>query len=240
MPSFEFNGRNSEDFYLIVEKDIAFSSPKRDVDFEKIKGQDGQVAISDNTLDNTTFKIPVVLNTPDGISVLEMANEISNWLKQDSLWHDLTFSDDPDYVYRAIFFEEYDVNQIVKWYGKATLNFTVKPYKFLSLGLREKVYKNGDTIGNTTVRNAKPKLTIKGTGNITIKIGDEILTLKGIDEGIIVDSLNQLATSLDGSRALWNKVTSWPLPAIRPGAQKISIEGNVTELKIMPRWEVIV
>ena len=91
-----------------------------------------------------------------------------------------------------------------------------------------------------TGRVAKPIITIKGTGNITLNIGTSTLSLKNVDTGVIIDSLTETITSLDGSRTQFNKMTSYPFPKIAPGNQTITTSGTITECKIIPRWEVIV
>ncbi|MDN5445774.1 MAG: hypothetical protein L0F86_00060 [Lactococcus lactis] len=96
------------------------------------------------------------------------------------------------------------------------------------------------TITNPTSRLAKPIITIKGSGNISLKIGANTLSLKGVDGGVIVDSLTQTITSLDGSRTQFTKMTSYPFPFIEPGKQVVTKTGTITECKIIPRWEDLV
>lgn len=238
MSYIEFNGAKSSDYHLYMEAGLTFNSPALDLELKKIPGSDGELAIGDGSLLNTKISFPFRLRIFDGSNVETVSKNISNWLKKDALWHDLYFDGDPDYMYQGIYYEEYNVERIVSWYGKCVLNFTIKPYKFLKSGLI--AVTSPTSLTNPTVRNAKPLITIKGTGNITLNIGTETLTLKSVDGGVVIDCLKQTVTNLAGTAPAWDKVTSYPLPVIKPGKQAVLTTGTITELKITPRYEVIV
>ena len=238
MSFIEFNGRKSSDFFLILEPGLTFNSPSRNIDFQHVPGQDGDIGTGDGTFSNGTKSFPFNLLPPKGKTVEGLSTDISNWLKKDALWHDLLFDGEPDYVYRAMYYEEYDVERVISLYGKCVLKFVIKPYKFLKIGLT--TVTSPTSLTNPTARDAKPLIVIKGTGNITLNIGSEKLTLKGVDGGVVIDSLKQVVTNLAGTAPAWEKVTSYPLPVIKPGKQTILTSGTVTELTITPRWEVIV
>ena len=238
MSYIEFNGAKSSDYHLFMEAGLTFNSPALNLQLQKIPGQDGEVAVGDGKLLNTKLSFPFRLRIFDGSNVEVVSKNISNWLKKDALWHELYFDGDPDYIYQGIYYEEYNVERIVSWYGKCVLNFTVKPYKFLKSGLAPLT--SPAALNNPTTRDARPLITIKGTGNITLQIGAETLMLKNVDGGVVVDSLKQVVTNLDGTRPAWDKVTSYPLPVIKPGNQAVLTTGTITDLKIKPRYEVIV
>jgi len=233
-----FNGKSSKDFNLRLENDLEFSSPDRDVSFEKVDGVDGELAVGDGCLKNVQISYPFYAEVPKGKTIENIASEVSNWLKADSFWHDLYFDGDPQYVYRAIFVDQYNVNRIISSFGKCVLPFRIKPYKFLKSGLSERQL--GTTITNPETRNARPKIIIKGTGIVQLKIGSETFSAKSVDGGLIIDSLSNTVTDLTGKRTQWEKVTSYPLPMIKPGKQNITKSETITDVKIIPRWEAIV
>lgn len=232
-----YNGKSSDEFNLTIVKGVSFESPSINLTDLKILGQDGAIKMGDGTLNNVQKSFPfVVKNTQKDIA--QVAHDLSNWLKQDGLWHDLEFSGDADYIYRAIAVDEYDIERVTALYGKGVLTFDLKPYKFLKTGLNEIIL--GASINNPLTRASKPKITIKGTGNITLKIGTSELTLKNVDGGVVIDSLYQTVTNLAGTALAWDKVTSYPLPTIKSGNNTVLRTGNITEIKIIPRWEAIV
>lgn len=230
--SFKFKNKNSLDFGLYISEDFAITSPSARGEFIEIAGSDGEVFTGDDKLKNTKISIPVYLSDKSKI------NEIANWLKSDVGWYDLTFNSDPQYIYRAIMTDEYEFTETFDWLGKGVLSFNIKPYKFLKSGMTEIAL--GTSITNPLSRTSKPKITITGTGNISLTIGKSNLTLKGVDGGIVIDSLYQTVTDLTGKKLQWNKVTSYPLPEITTGANSVTKTGTITSIKIIPRWEAIV
>lgn len=231
---FEYKGQKSTDFDLMISEDISFASPQIKGEFVSIDGMDGEIFVSDGKLKNVPKKFYVLM---DNYSQ-EKITTVSNWLKRDSNWGELTTSIDPGYIYQAIFVDEYDFESTSQEYEKAILTFVCKPYKFLKSGLTESVL--GTTITNPTNRPSRPKIIIKGTGNMTLKIGPSTWELKNVDGGIVIDTLLDVVTSLTGGVSAWDKIATYPLPTIPPGTHTITKTGTITEIKIIPRWEVIV
>lgn len=238
MNTFEYLGKKSSDFGLRIEEGISFESPETDLEFVEIKGRDGDVPIDNKRLKSVNKSFPVTLFPKSGKTLNEQTTDISNWLKSSVAHTVLTVESEPLYSYLALYYEQYSIEQFLRYYGRAVLNFRIMPYKFLNTGLAESTL--GATIINPTQRQARPKITIKGTGNITLKIGTSTWTLRNVDQGIVIDTLLDTVTSLDGSRPAWDKITSYPLPTINPGQNTVTFTGSATEIKIIPRWEVIV
>lgn len=238
MNSFEYLDKQSSDFGLRIEEGISFDSPEIDLEFIEIKGRDGDVPIDNKRLKSVNKSFPVTMFPIPDKSLSEQTTDISNWLKSSKAHTVLTVANEPLYCYLALYHEQYSIGQFLRYYGRAVLNFKIMPYKFLKTGLNESLL--GATITNPTQRQSRPKITIKGTGNITLKIGQSTWTLRNVDQGIVIDTLLDTVTSLDGSRPAWDKITTYPLPKINPGQNNVTVTGTVTEIKIIPRWEVIV
>lgn len=234
---FEIDNQKSSDFDLYIDTEISFASPEVKGEFVAVNGQDGEPFLTDGKLKNVNKSFPAYL-MPTEISQQQRATEISNWLKNNIGWKDLFFSGDKEFVYQAIYTAEYEVEANIVEHGKTILTFNVKPYKFLKSGLSEQSLST--SITNPTQRIARPKITIKGTGNITLQIGKSTYNLKNVDGGVIIDVLYDQVKSLDSTRPQWDKITTYPLPGIAPGNNNVLTTGTVTEIKIIPRWEVIV
>lgn len=234
---FEIDNQKSSDFDLYIDTEISFASPEFKGEFVEVSGQDGDPFLTDGKLKNVPKSFPAYL-MPTEVSQQQRATEISNWLKNSIGWKDLFFSGDEEYIYQAIYTAEYEIEANIVDYGKTILTFTVKPYKFLKTGLVEQTLST--SITNPTKRISRPKITIKGSGNITLQIGKSTYNLKNIDGGVVIDVLYDQVKSLDGTRPQWDKITTYPLPGIAPGNNNVLTTGTVTEIKIIPRWEVIV
>lgn len=221
-----------------LEDGLVFSSPERDIQFEEIRGRDGDVPIDNQRLRSVEKSFPVTMFPLTNKTIYQQTTDISNWLKQATGNSLIEVSSEPEYVYLGMYFEKYSIDQFMTKYGKAVLNFKVMPYKFLKSGLTESIL--GTTITNPTNRQARPKITIKGTGNITLKIGPSVWELKNVDGGVVIDTLLDVVTNLTGGVSAWDKITTYPLPTIPPGTHAVTKTGTITEIKIIPRWEVIV
>ncbi|MFZ7301628.1 hypothetical protein ACLSY4_14760, partial [Enterococcus gallinarum] len=211
---FEIDNQKSSDFDLYIDTEISFASPEVKGEFVEVSGQDGEPFLTDGKLKNVPKSFPAYL-MPTEVSQQQRATDISNWLKNNVGWKELFFSGDKEYIYQAIYTAEYEVEANIVGYGKTILTFNVKPYKFLKTGLTEEVL--ATSITNPTNRISRPKITIKGTGNITLQIGKSTYNLKDVDSGVVIDVLYDQVKSLDGTRPQWNKITTYPLPGINPG-----------------------
>lgn len=231
----KFKGKSSDDFKLKLLSEITYQSATDNLQDEKIAGLDGSLFYGDKTLSNVELIFPFDYR---GSEIEKDKTKISEWLKSDTTWSFLEFSGEPEYYYVARHNDSISTKRFFNFYGQIDLSFIVKPYKYLKTGLNEIVLPS--SIINPTNRTAKPILTIKGTGNITLTIGKSVLTLKNVESGVRIDSLAQTITTLDKTRNLFTNMTSYPFPVIEPGTQKITVTGTTTEIKIIPRWEVIV
>lgn len=237
MNGFKFLNKRSSDFGLRIEEGISFDSPELDFDFHEIKGRDGDVVLYNNRLKSVNKSLPVVFFPQKNKSLDEQITEVSSWLKGHVGYSELEIDSDNNYIYLAMYHEQYSIEKFLKHYGRAVLNFKIMPVKFLKSSMNETTL--GSSINNPTSRTAKPKLIIKGSGNITVKIGSSELTLKNVDGGVIVDSQAQTITDLTGKRSQFNKMTSYPFIQIKPGHNTVLKTGTITSVSIVPRFEVI-
>lgn len=231
----KFNGKELTDFNIDILSDLTFSAPAHDVEFMEVPGVDGDIAISNNRLKSFDRSFPFVMRSKTSIE--KDFQELSDFLKQDDGWHDLEWIGSDGFVYQAMYHEQVDLGRIVNTLGKGVLNFRMKPVKHLKTSLVE--VDLGSSINNPYKRTAKPKLTIKGSGNMTINIGSSILKLQNIDGGVIVDSKSETITDLTGKRSQYDKLVSYPFPVIGQGNNIVTKTGSITSIKIIPRLEVV-
>lgn len=231
----KFNGKNLDEFNIIVTNGMSFTSAAQDIELKEVSGIDGDIAISNKRLKGFDRSFPFAILSKETIET-DFQN-LSSFLKKDDKWHELEWSGNPDYIYKAMYIEEINIEMIVKKYGKGVLNFRFKPVKYLKSGLTEMAL--GNSINNPTLRPAKPRIEIKGSGSITVKFGQSELKLTAVDGGVIVDSQSQTITDLTGQRPQFNKMLSYPFPEILPGNQVVTKTGNISSIKIIPRWEVV-
>lgn len=239
---FTYKGRSSKDFGLVINEEFSFTAPERDVILHEVPGLDGDLIVDNGRLKGFNKSFAVNLFVPDGKTISQVANEISEWLKNDVGWGRLTFSGYPGYYFKAICYESFDIGDILKTFGKAVITFRLKPYKYRVDSLQMIELANGQTLTNPEKRNAKPLIKIAGTGNVTLKNnGVDWLILTAVDGYLTIDSA-QMSTHKDGLQQFQKmNANIKPLfPLLYPGENKITWTGTVTKVEITPRWEAVV
>lgn len=237
---FEYKGISSLDMHLRIRNEISFPSPEADIEFVEIMGRDGELAVDNDRLRGIDFSIPVTLSLPEDKTIEEVATDISNWLKNDIGWFPLQFSGSPEYEYIAMCYEQFDVAETLKTYGKSVITFRLKPYKRLR-GDKPIELVDGQVLTNPSKRASKPLIYIEGSGDVALKRnGTDWLVLTSVDGDITVDS--ESMSVFKGVTPHFSKMKSHlkPLfPILASGKNEITWTGNVTKIEITPRFEVV-
>lgn len=115
-----------------------------------------------------------------------------------------------------------------------TVNFRCKPFLHLYSGETTQTITSGAFLLNPTGIQAKPLITITGSGDITLLVGTQIIELEGIEGGIVLDSVLQEAYWND---TLKNSCMTGEFPVLDEGNTAVSwTGGNVLSVSIIPRW----
>ena len=115
-----------------------------------------------------------------------------------------------------------------------SVNFRCKPFLRLYSGETEQEVASGSFLLNPTGVQAKPLITVTGSGDITLLVGTRIIQLSGIEDGIVLDS--ELQEAYYGNE-LKNTQMTGEFPVLDPGNTAISwTGGNVASVRVTPRW----
>lgn len=236
MTTFTFNGKKNTEFGLRVAegKKITTSSP--DVERISVAGRDGELLISNNRLNSAELSFPVNFVKEKGLIATEVYR-ISEWLNVTG-YKDLTISYDPDFIYRAAYLETFSIEETMRQFGKTTINFVCYPVKFYKQGRVKQTLMNGATVNGIGNVNAKPIITLRGSGDCTLAINGRKTKLRGIQNSIVLDmQANQVYS---GNLPAWDKVVRSPefqMPYLDYGRNLISWDGNFTA-EVIPNWGV--
>lgn len=235
MGTFTFNGVSSATHGLRVTNDYVINSTGNDVETVAVPGRDGDLLISKNRLKSVTIELPcTVLSTR---KLTDAGSEISNWLNVDG-YKDLTLSWDPDFIYRSAFIETFEIAGLMRQFGKVKLNFLTYPVKFYKQGRATQTLSNGTTVNGIGNINAKPIITLVGSGDCTLTINGRKTKLKAVQNRITIDmQANQVYS---GNLPAWDKVVRSPqfqMPYLDAGRNLISWDGNFT-VTMIPNWGV--
>lgn len=239
---FVYDGIVSSDMALVISNKTAQTSPEASVSFQTIPGRDGSLIIDNKRLANFIYPIHTYLRPESDMDIHEAATHISQWLKGDIRYRELYLSWDPNYIYKAVYNEQFSITDILPRFGKIALNFKCHPIKYRISGQNTMALTSGQTILNPEKRAAKPLITITGTGDITLKKnGANWLVLSNIDGFITVDSESK-SVYKDGPNLFekMNATLSPLFPQLDPGTNVITWVEAGFSVSITPRWEAIV
>lgn len=153
----------------------------------------------------------------------------------------ITFSNEPDKVYRFQQLGTIDFERLVR-YRTADIKIHVQPYKTGRLQ-RPKVFAGSDphaVVTNAGNVSAAPKLTIKASGNVGLWLdGVKILSVTNTGDYVLVIDVAALEASTPEGALMNRHVTGdYARLALSPGRHTIKWSGTVSSLTIedYSRW----
>lgn len=228
---FEFGGVRCDDRHARLMAMPKRPIPARRGEAQEVPGMDGDLWKGEKDA-----RLPIVISaeceTTDGWS----ADELAEWLQGSGL---LRFSDEPDRAYRARVtagiprenrFLSFD-RQIF------TVRFECQPHRYLYPAAEPTVLIAEGTVYNPGTAKSRPRITIEGSGDMTMAIGGQLIGVAG--GSVIIDSELQDCFDPDGVTLANGRVTLDEFPQMLVGANPVSWTGNVTKITIEGRWRYL-
>lgn len=230
-----WDGISSDSLNCIVERYPVYTIPKRKQSAISVPGRNGDLLLQQQAYSNYIQGYDVYLSGPRNNSKLpDVARTVAAWLNVGG-YRKLVDDYTPDSFRMAFFQGPMDLENTFNLYGRATIEFNCKPQRFLNSGdAAQTISTSGGTITNPTAFNAKPLITVYGSGEAMLQVGEYVCTLSSIDESITLDSDTENAYS--GTTNLNNTVTIPEFPELTPGANIVTWTGGITSVEIIPRW----
>ena len=235
MDTFTFNGTDGSKYGLRVTSDYVIGSTGQDISTVSVAGRDGDLLLPNNRLKSVTIELPCTIMSNRKLTDAE--SDISNWLNVAG-YKDLTLSWDQDFIYRSAFIETFEVVSLMRQFGKVKLNFLTYPVKFYKQGRTTQTLSNGAIVNGLGNVNAKPIITLVGSGDCTLTINGRKTKLRDIQGKITLDM--QARQVFSGNLPAWDKVVRAPqyqMPYLDYGRNLISWDGDFT-VKMAPYWGV--
>ena len=228
---FIYDGIDSRDMGIRVKKADTLSSPQRSVESIEIIGR-GVHYFDNGNYENRIISLECqIIASKDQMP--KKASDILAWLQTNVGFKDLIWSEDPDYIYQAIFVNNISIARSIMQVGEFQIVFECKPFKELKNGDQTISITQTTIIRNPTPHNSNPYMKIYGTGDVTISINNQSIVIKDIDEYIEIDS--DIMDCYKDTNSCNNKLYS-VFPYLESGSNAISWVGNVTKVEIKPRW----
>lgn len=232
--SIKFNNKDSFiDYGLVINGTITRPSTNATYETENIPGRKGTLNTFQYWNDNEISIQFGFKHTGENITVRK--TKILDWLFSD-INKELYISDDISvfYIVNKVSVSGFDGNNLKSF----SVNFSLDPFIFLSEGNDLLEITQATSICNTRSNlESEPYLKVYGSGDITIKINNFNLILKGVENFIEIDSkaMNCYKTVNNIKKNANSKMYS-QFPILPIGESNISWTGNVSKIEIKPRW----
>lgn len=236
IPYLVINGKISKGITgLMVQSLAPISKPKKRTTVEEIDGRDGDI-VTDLGYSAYDKEVTIGLygdyNVDDVISFFDTSGQV-------------TFSNEPDKYYNFAIYEQIDFERLIR-FKTATVKFHVQPFKYSEDETTKRYsYAEGTTSANIKIRNngniySKPKVTIVGSGEIYIYLGDTQVLLLNLESNqtIIIDVSTMNAYDESGNYLNRSVTGDYDNFVLQTGINTINFTGEVTEVKIdnYSRW----
>lgn len=229
-----FDNRCSIDFGIIASGSGTFNAPERDVSMIEIPGRNGNLIIDNHRFKNISVSYPAFITK----NFTKNSDAARLWLLATSGYKRLEDDYHPDYYRMAQFMGPIDFDmRFLNWSGETQLTFDCKPQRFLKSGDNAQTVANNSTIYNDWMPSL-PMLEILGSGDGEIIIGQNQISITGLDGNMFIDCDTQNAYY--NYQNLNNKISIFGnFPILDTGPNKIIFSGGIQTLKITPRWWTI-
>ena len=226
-----WKGINSRTVRITVTELPEIVLPEERVTFTDVPGLSGSLTQTEGTdvYKDVTLAVKCYVQSPTPQAVQAIAGYFRGSGR-------LELPSRPDGYYEARIINQIPFAKILR--GNAprtfTANFRCKPFLRLYSGETEQEVASGSFLLNPTGIQAKPLITVTGSGDITLLVGTGIIQLTGIEDGITLDS--ELQEAYYGNE-LRNTQMTGEFPILGVGNTAISwTGGNVTSVSVTPRW----
>ena len=216
---------------IVLQRPLTISAAIPKVEKQIIPGRNGTLIDHDGTFENRTITARCYL--------LDMAlesriDDINAWLFGQGGYH--RFEDTQDEKHFMLARASRGIDKYAKM-GRINsfyLEFDAKPQRFLKLGEKAIDVTTSKSIYNPTAFPALPLIEIVGSGDITVEIFGSKLSIYGLDGVITYDADTDEAYR--GASNLTGKIRTTDTLTIPSGRNAVTVTGNVSSIKITPRW----
>jgi len=222
-----FNGISSKEFGLGVKKFPPIPQAEANINKIEIPGRDG--FLTEDLGTKKGIQIPVEFLFKN-IEVKENAYLIKAWLKGQG---DLIFSDELDKKYKATVISAFDIASAIKRFGEFSVIFDCQPHMYDTVEEVLTFTTSPTSFFNPGSDISLPILKVYASGDISLSINGNIVTVDNVDEYVIIDS--EMVDCYKGAQ-LKNNDMEGDFPKLIEGFNTISWTGSISKIEITPNW----
>ena len=219
-PYIIFNGTDSRDLGVVMEQLPDFYRALRNVELIAVQGRDGRLEQDDGTHDvySTAMKVNCF-----GVPL----SRVYAWLSGAG-W--MISSDEPD---RAVWASMHMPIKPTRFrvggacYDSLTCTVYCQPFRYFYPEVDDvAVTASPGEIDNPGTAYSQPIITVRGSGDFSVILGQYQMDFEGIADGVIVDCELEECFSLDEAEQLNDRVSMEEYPKLQPGANYIQWNGT--------------
>ena len=201
-------------------------SPKRRDETFTVPGRHGNLTTTDGAFESYIRSTEFIVKDKKKIDEICAHFKGSGWL---------IFSSEPDRKYKARVANQIEFSHVIRHFKRFVVEFEVQPFGYDVF--EQTITKTAPfSLCNIGTVDSEPIITIFGTGNITLYVNNQSISLKEIAGSITIDS--EMQNAYNGAASMNNKM-SGEFPILSLGENHITWLGNVTKLEIQPNWRYI-
>ena len=234
--SFTFNGTGCGSHGVEVLRLPALTRPALRQETIAIPGRDGSLHIMEGAYEESLVTCDCYLPYEQGRQVSAIA-QISSWLRGSGWW---TQSDLANRKFKAHILDELTYQVIMPGFADRLFSIPlwIEPYAYHTSNAATELTASG-SISNPGTAPGEPTITVTGSGNINLLIGQQTVLITGLTGGsVTLDCAAKMAyrgsTNLNG---IVTTVGGWP--KLQPGSTSVSWTGTVSKVAITGNWRDI-
>lgn len=229
---FSFAGHRNTEYDVRMLSMPTRPHPARKGTLVDVPGRNGKLFIDEGAYDRVLVSLRL-------IAVSDNIDTVNGWLSGEG---DLIFGDEPSRVYHAMVTKEFSQSsRNPRLRGQEfTVTFDCEPFKYrASPAADELTLTASGVVTNPGTVYSEPKITITGSGDFLLVVNGFSVEGSGIESGAIVDCALLETLQLDGATSYNKSFTIDEFPQLSPGWNAISWTGDITQIKIEPRWRYL-
>lgn len=225
-----FDGVDSRSMGLHIDDQQPLPIASSNLAQRMLAGRDGFVTIGDSGRGGAVQRVDCFLEDTSRLP------EVRAWLRAGRRGR-LIVSDDAGHYMDAVILQGATLYHYTAHTVAFSALFAVQPWLYHSPEAADIVLTASGNIRNPGTAYAAPLYRIEGSGDIMLMQSGGMITLEGIEDGILIDADAEIATDLTGTHNHMSKV-SGDLSALwlLSGSNALSWSGNVTSITVTPRW----
>lgn len=227
MLKFTFNNKNSYDDYgIIITESPTFPSPKRKVTTVDIPGRSSALRYDENAYEDIIISLDCAVK--EDTDLPDKIDQIKGWLIG-SGESELIFSNQPDKKYTAQVVNSIDFKETFNVLSEFPIIFNCRPFKYKVDEPLITVTSSNIILKNEGTFQSQPIIKIYGSGDLSITINGEAISIKNVSQYVTVDSVSMDCYKDD---ILKNCDMTGDFPVFNCGDNMISFSGGVTKIEV--------